>query len=87
MSNLVFTSPNTAYTEAMRLDANGNLGIGNQGKAGTITLQDGVDSVTLTISMVKGLQEVKGFLDYSEKCGSEVGDLWRAYKVAHKLDT
>ncbi len=87
MSSVVFSSPNTAYTEAMRLDANGNLGIGGAGKPGTITLTDGIDSTTLTVHMVKGLQEVKSFLDYAEKCDSEVGKLWRAYKVANKLDT
>jgi hypothetical protein len=87
MSNLVFSSANTAYTEAMRLDASGNLSIGGAGKQGTITLDDGVQTATLTIAAVKGLQEVKDFLDYSEKCGSEVGELWRAYKVANKLDT
>lgn len=82
-----FVVSNTTHTETMRLDANGNLGIGTSGKPGTITLQDGIDSATLTVAMVKGLQEVKGFLDYAEKCNSEVGELWRAYKVANKLDT
>lgn len=86
MSNLVFNS-NHGYTEAMRLDANGNLGIGAGGKPGTITLTDGVNSTTLTVQMVKGLQEVKGFLDYAEQCNSEVGELWRAYKTANKLET
>lgn len=86
MSNIVFSSANTAYTEAMRLDASGNLGIGTSGKPGTITLQDGIETATLTIAMVKGLQEVKGFLDYAEECNSDVGKLWRAYKVANKLE-
>lgn len=87
MSHVTFAPSNTAYTEAMRLDASGNLGIGGSGKPGTITLTDGVDSITLTVQMVKGLQEVKGFLDYAEKCNSEVGELWRAYKVSNKLET
>jgi hypothetical protein len=87
MSHVSFAPSNPAYTEAMRLDANGNLGIGGNGKSGTITLTDGIDSTTLTVHMVKGLQEVKSFLDYAEKCDSEVGKLWRAYKVSNKLET
>lgn len=81
-----FTTSALPQTEVMRLDANGNLGIGTSNKPGTITLQDGIETATLTIAMVKGLQEVKGFLDYAESCNSEVGELWRAYKVANKLE-
>jgi L-cysteine desulfidase len=84
MSNGIFFSNNTQ--PAMTLSANGNLGIGTTSPSGTITLNDGIDSATLTAAMIRSLQELKGFLDYAESCDSEVGTLWRAYKIANKLE-
>jgi hypothetical protein len=84
MSNSIFFSNNTQ--PAMTLSANGNLGIGTTSPSGTITLNDGIESATLTATMIKSLQEFKGFLDYAESCDSEVGTLWRAYKIANKLE-
>jgi len=71
---------------AMTLSANGNLGIGTAKQSATITLNDGLESATLTAPMIRSLQEFKGFLDYAESCNSEVGTLWRAYKIANKLE-
>jgi hypothetical protein len=73
-------------TPRMTLSASGNLGIGTTNAPGTITLNDGSESITLTTTMVKGLQELRGFLDYAESCDSEIGTLWRAYKIANKLE-
>jgi hypothetical protein len=85
MSNSIFFSNNNTQP-AMTLSANGNLGIGTTSPSDTITLNDGLESATLTATMIKGLQEFKGFLDYAESCDSEVGTLWRAYKIANKLE-
>jgi hypothetical protein len=83
-SNIVFG--NNSIQPAMTLSANGNLGIGTATQRATITLNDGIESATLTATMIKSLQEFKGFLDYAESCDSEVGTLWRAYKIANKLE-
>ena len=84
-SNIVFGN-NNSIQPAMTLSANGNLGIGTTSPSGTITLSDGLESATLTATMIKSLQEFEGFLDYAESCDSEVGTLWRAYKIANKLE-
>jgi hypothetical protein len=83
-SNIVFGNNNTQ--PAMTWSANGNLGIGTATPSGTLTLSDGLETATLTATMIKSLQEFKGFLDYAESCDSEVGTLWRAYKIANKLE-
>ena len=86
-SNIVFGNNNNNNTQpAMTLSANGNLSLGTATPSGTLTLSDGVESATLTVTMIKSLQDVKGFLDYAESCDSEVGALWRAYKIANKLE-
>jgi hypothetical protein len=82
-NNIVFGN-NTQ--PAMTLSSNGNLDIGTAKQSATITLNDGIESATLTAAMIRSLQEFKGFLDYTESCDSEVGTLWRAYKIANKLE-
>jgi hypothetical protein len=73
--------------QGMRISSNGSIGIGTTApKSNVITIKDGEESVDLTVAMIKSLQEIRGFLDHAEKCGSEVGDLWRAYKAANKLE-
>ena len=83
-SNIVFG--NNSIQPAMTLSANGNLSLGTATPSGTLTLSDGLETATLTATMIKSLQEFKGFLDYAESCDSEVGTLWRAYKIANKLE-
>lgn len=79
----VYTTNNTNVPLTLQPNGASNLSVDRNG---TITLTDGLESATLTVHMVKGLQEVKGFLDYAEQCNSEVGELWRAYKTANKLE-
>lgn len=73
----------TAGSEVMRLGANGSLGIGTSAPNPSIT----VGREVLDEAMIKGLKELKGFLDYAEQTGSEVGSLWTAYKAANKLES
>jgi hypothetical protein len=85
MSNSIFFGNNNTQP-AMTVSTNGNLSLGTNSPSGTLTLSDGLETATLTATMIKSLQEFKGFLDYAESCDSEVGTLWRAYKIANKLE-
>jgi hypothetical protein len=81
--NPVYTTANTNIPLAIQPKGASALTID---KSATITLNDGVDSATITIADAQFLAQVHDFLEYAEKCNSEVGELWRAYKIANKLE-
>lgn len=67
---------------AMRLDANGNLGIGTASNTRpTIKLGE----FEINEDMIKELQKTAGFLEYVRKTDPSMEKLWTAFEAAEKL--